>query len=119
MRRPHIVRKIQKALEMTVPSATVILYGSEARCDARQDSDIDLLILLEGDSERVSLQEEDRITTPLFNIELETGTLISPRVLMRHQWENRLYKTPYYVNVMNEGVHFCKSTLSEQRGGFH
>lgn len=41
MRRPQIIERIRKALGQVAPDAKAILYGSEARGDARPDSDID------------------------------------------------------------------------------
>ena len=102
MKRPEIVRQIQQTMRQTEPSATTILYGSEARGDARADSDIDLLILLEGDKR--DLKRESVISGALYDLELSTGVLISPMIMLRKQWENRPFKTPFYINVMNEGI---------------
>ena len=102
MKRPEIVRQIQQTMRQTEPSATTILYGSEARGDARADSDIDLLILLEGDKR--DLKRESLISGALYDLELSTGVLISPMIMLRKQWENRPFKTPFYINVMNEGI---------------
>ena len=102
MQRPEIVEQIKQTIHKTEPTATAILYGSEARGDARSDSDIDVLVLLEGD--RRDLKREDRLSGALYDIELATGLPVSPMIMLRSQWENRPFKTPFYVNVMNEGV---------------
>ena len=102
MRRPEVVKQIKQTIEKTDSTARAILYGSEARGDARADSDIDVLILLEGDKR--NLRREEELSGALYELELKTGVLISPMIMLRKQWENRPFKTPFYVNVMNEGI---------------
>jgi len=102
MRRNEIVKQIGQTIHRVAPTATAILYGSEARGDARHDSDIDVLILLDGD--HINLKREMEVTGPLNEIEWRTGVLVSPTVMLRKHWENMPFKTPFYINVMNEGI---------------
>ena len=102
MRRPEIVQEIRDTIFKSAPKATAILYGSEARGDARPESDIDVLILLDGDKR--DLKREDEISGALYEIELSHGVIISPMIMLKKQWENRPFKTPFYINVTNEGI---------------
>ncbi len=102
MKRTEVVRQIKEIIRQVAPTAETILFGSEARGEARPDSDIDLLILLDGD--KLSLASEETVTLPLYELELKTGVCISPIVMLKKQWRNRPFKTPFYVNIVNEGI---------------
>lgn len=98
MRRPDITQSIRKAMHQMFPGIEIWLFGSEARGDARPDSDVDLLILL--DKEDISIEDEMRISDPLYKIELETGISINPFILSKKLWGKIV--TPFYENVMRE-----------------
>jgi predicted nucleotidyltransferase len=98
----QILELIKNSVIATAPNAKLVLYGSYARGTNTKDSDIDLLILL--DKDKVSWPEEKRITYPLYDIEFETGTQISPVVLSARDWEAKHKITPFYKNIAREGI---------------
>ncbi len=97
----NILALIKMSVSSTDPGATLILYGSYARGDFSDNSDIDLLILI--DKEKVTRSDEKRIKYPLYDIEFNTGTIISPLVFSKKDWENGHKITPFYENIKREG----------------
>ena len=81
--KESILDLIKSTVHKDTPLATLILYGSYSRGDQRPNSDIDLLILL--DQEHVSRADEKKIKYPLYDIEFDTGTIISPLVLSKKE----------------------------------
>jgi len=96
----YIIQLIKFSVLAAEPNATIVLYGSYARGDNRDDSDINLLILVDNDT--VTGSDERRITYPLYDIEFETGILIGPLVLSKKDWESRHRIIPFYENVTKE-----------------
>jgi predicted nucleotidyltransferase len=102
LRNEKILLKIKQLVGSTDPSATVILFGSRARNQNSKDSDFDLLILL--DQDKISYSDEQRIKDPLYDLEFETGKIISPVIFSRKDWESRHRITPLYRNIKKEGI---------------
>lgn len=94
-----LIRNKVKSID---PSARVILYGSFARGENKPDSDIDLLILINKD--HLTLKDKKDIKYPLYDIEFQTGKIISPLVLSRREWESKHKITPLYENIEKEGI---------------
>ena len=71
-----ILNQIKRIVKNKEPSAKIYLYGSRSRGTAKNDSDWDLLILLNKDN--ISPEIEREITYPLYDLEFDTGEVISP-----------------------------------------
>ena len=97
-----IFLQITQRIRSVEPDARIILYGSYARGDEKKDSDIDLLILV--NKKKVTFQDEKRISFPLYDLEFDTGQIISPVILSLTDWNDRHRITPFYENVQNEGI---------------
>ena len=81
----------------------VILYGSVARHEATDDSDIDLLVLIDDKAPKDdALTAAIDVTAP---IEVATGTVITPIVMKRSQFEQMLADGyGFAVNVSKDGI---------------
>lgn len=93
---------IKERISKKDPSAELILFGSRSRGEARSESDWDILILL-------NLPEMTRETEKLYrneivNVEIETGQPISTYILTKHAWESKFAATPFYENVIRDGI---------------
>lgn len=102
IRKDKLISKIKTTINSTDPNAKIILFGSFARGENNPDSDIDLLILL--DKEKITRDDEINIKYPLYDIEFDTGQIISPIVLSKSDWEKKHYITPFYKNIQKDGV---------------
>lgn len=96
-----ILSEIRNTIKSKYPDALIYLYGSRARDSAREDSDWDLLILLNQD--KITPEIEESVTYPLYDLEIELGEVISPMVYSVNEWNTKYKITSFYNNVMREG----------------
>ena len=81
----------------------VILYGSYARGDYNEKSDIDLMLLTDLNFEEIE-KYRDEISDIAFEIELKTGIMISPVIKNIDNYNSRVNIIPFYKNIQMEGV---------------
>ena len=102
MNQVNIRHKIFESIHLTDPNAETYLFGSRARGDFKPESDWDVLILV--DDEKVTNEIEDKFRDELYNIELETGQVISTFIYSKDYWSKILSYSPLYKNVAREGI---------------
>ena len=78
----------------------IILYGSWARGEAKDESDIDLLIVLEG--KVIPGKEIDRMIDIITEINLKYGALISIYPVSEEDYST--VNSPLLINVRREGT---------------
>ena len=100
--KSKILKQIKQIVKEQEPSAKIYLYGSRSRGTETRESDWDLLILL--DKDKITSEEERKVTYPLFDLEFDTGEVISPMVYSEKEWKTKYRITPFYQNVMKEGI---------------
>ncbi len=78
----------------------IILYGSEARGESTPDSDIDIIVLLEG---KIDYSKEVRTCIhALYSLILELGRSISPVIVAIDEYNAAEW--PLYRNARREGI---------------
>jgi predicted nucleotidyltransferase len=78
----------------------IILYGSVARGEAHEDSDVDVLVVIEDESARERVEE--RASTLGFEITMEYGVEISKMVTTKDQMKER-HESSFIQSVQNDG----------------
>lgn len=80
----------------------VYLYGSYARGDYDNESDIDITAIVKG--KRLELQKKLKTVWDVSaDIGLENNVVVSPTVIPYDEFEEYKDKLPYYRNIAQEG----------------
>lgn len=102
MNREALLEQVKRAICEMEPEAEIILYGSRAREDSREQSDWDFLVLVDGP---VNDERTDKIRHRLYEIEWESDEVLCCIVRSREEWNSPLWRSmPFYQNVELEGI---------------
>ena len=97
----QIFKEIETLKRQILPNEKVILFGSQARGDEREDSDWDLLVLL--NKEKRNFHEDyDNFAYPFAELGLKFDALINAKVYTVKDWE--AYPSIFRYNVEQEGI---------------
>ena len=102
MTRKTLLAAVKKAVLDIEPSARVLLYGSRACGKARAESDWDFLVLVDG---TVDARRKRRIRHRLYDVEWESGHVLTSIILDRREWERSVRNgIPFHATVSEQGV---------------
>lgn len=82
---------------------SVIVYGSYARGDYSENSDIDIMVLV-ALPDNLIRQTENDVYDGAYDLELKYGKVLSPIIKNQDFFEYWAGTLPFYRNVKNEGV---------------
>lgn len=102
MLRNEIIQSISEISRQVLPlGSRVLLFGSQARGDARPDSDWDILILM--DKSHVNNDDFGKFAYPMVEFGWKLGIAVNPLLYTFEEWQKRNC-TLFYKNVEREGI---------------
>jgi len=97
----QIFENIRTLKRQLLPNDRMILFGSQARGDARPDSDWDLLVLMNKDKRNFT-EDYDNFAYPFAELGLKYDTYISTKIYSVKDWE--MHPSIFRHNVEREGI---------------
>jgi len=96
------IKAAVRMLKSEFSVSKVILFGSKARGDHDEHSDIDLLVVA---SKLLHWKEEKAIVGALFDIGMEYDVIFSPLFTFVDEWENGIFtEFPVYQEISRDGA---------------
>ena len=99
----EVTKRAQKLLGKRLRN--VILYGSYARGDYDDESDIDIMILADGKDDEIRAFEYD-LDIISSRVSLEHNITVCILLNDKNLFEQRMPLSMFYRNVINDGVQF-------------
>jgi uncharacterized protein len=96
-----ILLGIKKAVLEVIPDAGVILFGSRARNEQKQESDWDILVLT---GQVVDEQLKRKVRDRLFYEGLEKEICISSLIFNRKEWSEKFNRYPLFFEISKDGI---------------
>ena len=98
----NLIGQIQQLGRKILPAdGHLYLYGSRARGDYHDDSDWDLLVLLDKEKEEYS--DFDTYSYPFIALGYDYGVSVSAHLYTINQWEAMSF-SPFYHNVEHDKI---------------
>ncbi len=95
MEQERVIDNIRQVAARILPKgSTLYLYGSRARNDWHEDSDWDLLLLL--DKPRIEHEDFDKFSYPFVLMGWDYGQDIRPHAYTKDEWFNGPHAMFYY-----------------------
>lgn len=95
MEYQQVIDKIKQVAAQILPKgSTLYLYGSRARCDYNEESDWDLLVLL--DKPEKGKDDWDNYAWPFIDLGFDINEIISAYVYTKNMWFNGRHPLFYY-----------------------
>lgn len=99
-KREFILSAVKSRISKIDSDARIILFGSRARNDAKNESDWDFLILTHY---TVTRDLKNEISDVLFETELETDEVLTGLIQNINSWPDYA-NTPLYNNILKDGI---------------
>ncbi|MBO5796353.1 MAG: nucleotidyltransferase domain-containing protein [Bacteroides sp.] len=100
--KQSVIESIKQTLITHLPNdGKAWLFGSQARGDAHEGSDWDILIVLNKD--KLLPTDYDTVTYPLTVLGWDLGEQINPIMYSSKEWEESKI-TPFYHNVQQDAI---------------
>lgn len=100
-----IIERLRESLSAIFPQERfdVILFGSYARDDADDGSDIDVMFLVESSRQAIA-KKHWQIGEAAAEVLMDFGVVVSPVVENRAYYHANAHVLPFFKNVQREGV---------------
>ena len=93
---------LKERITVSTAVESMVLFGSVARGEATDESDVDILIVTK---EPISYDEENAIYDMVFMINMEYDANLSVIVIPKEKWESPLWSLlPLHQAIVREGV---------------
>lgn len=100
-----IIDQLRKRLSAVFPQEQfdIILFGSYARNDADDGSDIDVMFLVNSSRQTIA-QKHWQIGEAAAEMLMDYGIVVSPVVENRSYYQTNAHLLPFFQNIQREGV---------------
>lgn len=98
----QLLSELKRKLQQRLPLSRLVLFGSRARGDADPDSDMDVLVVVEGTA---GAAVEDYVRLCAWEAGIERGIVVVPVTVSRAEWQDGpLSSSLLALAVEKEGV---------------
>ena len=101
----NIIQELKNSLNQEVAAhiRRIILFGSRVRGESTQDSDLDILILLDKKDSNIENQLEESVYQVMWNHDFQP--ILSLKIDTETHFQKALSKDySFYRNIQNEGI---------------